>query len=118
MSSGAAHPPGAHIVLVGGGHAHVQVLLGSRHWTGAAAAAPKVLVSDTPSAVYSGMVPGAVAGLYPAAEAAVDLGALAAATGWAWRCGRVTAIDAAARTVTLVEGGGGPGEGPLPTRWP
>ncbi|GAB0497669.1 hypothetical protein MMPV_009006 [Pyropia vietnamensis] len=82
----------------------LSVLLASRSWTGAAAGAPKLLLSDTPLAVYSGMVPGAVAGLYSAADAAIDLGALAAATGWEWVCARVTAIDSAARTVTLVRG--------------
>lgn len=59
------------LVLVGGGHSHVQVLrafamepLTHAHLT---------LVVDTPVAVYSGMVPGFVAGQYRAPELEIDV---------------------------------------------
>ena len=60
-----------HVVLVGAGHAHVQVLE-------AFAESPPdcrlTLVVDTPIAVYSGMVPGFVAGQYRSEELEVPLG--------------------------------------------
>ncbi|MEE8165387.1 MAG: FAD-dependent oxidoreductase, partial [Myxococcota bacterium] len=63
------------VVLVGGGHAHVQVL---RRW---AMAPPKdlrlMVVLDRPIAVYSGMVPGFVAGDYTHAELEIDVVPLA-----------------------------------------
>jgi selenide,water dikinase len=48
------------LVLVGGGHAHVQVL--RRLAMRPLASAHVTLVVDDPIAVYSGMVPGFVAG--------------------------------------------------------
>ena len=59
------------LVLVGGGHSHVQVL---RHF--AMEPPPHcrlTLVVDTPVAVYSGMVPGFVAGRYRADELEIDV---------------------------------------------
>ena len=49
------------LVLVGGGHAHVEVL---RELALAPAAADVTLVTQAPWLVYSGMVPGVVAGHY------------------------------------------------------
>ena len=63
------------LVLVGGGHAHVQVL---RRWM--MRPLPDVrltLVVDRPEAVYSGMVPGFVAGDYTAGEIEIDVVPLA-----------------------------------------
>ena len=68
-----------HLVLVGAGHAHAQVLL---DW--AAHPMPGVeltLVSPEPLAPYSGMVPGWLAGRYQYEEIAIDFGALCAAAG-------------------------------------
>ncbi len=63
------------VVLVGGGHSHVQVL---RRW---AMAPPKdlrlMVVLDRPIAVYSGMVPGFVAGDYTHTELEIDVVPLA-----------------------------------------
>ena len=59
------------VVLVGGGHAHVQVL---RRW---AMRPPEnvrpIVVLDRPVAVYSGMVPGFVAGDYAESELEIDV---------------------------------------------
>jgi len=66
-------------VLVGGGHAHVQVL---RRWM--MAPLPDVrltVVLDRPVAVYSGMVPGFVAGEYEAHELEIDVVPLARRAG-------------------------------------
>src|SRR5439155_20355608 len=65
----------ADLVLVGGGHTHIQVL---RRWAMAPIAGVRItLVVDRPEAVYSGMVPGFVAGDYAAHELAVDVVPLA-----------------------------------------
>ena len=67
------------VVLVGGGHAHVQVL---RRW---AMDPPEdvrpIVVVDRPVAVYSGMVPGFVAGDYRHAELEIDVVPLARRAG-------------------------------------
>ena len=67
------------VVLVGGGHAHVQVL---RRW--AMDPPPDVrlvVVLDRPVAVYSGMVPGFVAGDYRLSELEIDVVPLARRAG-------------------------------------
>jgi selenide,water dikinase len=67
------------LVLVGGGHAHVEVL---RRW--AARPLPSVrvvLVLDRNPALYSGMVPGVVAGQYDRDDLAIDAVALAQRAG-------------------------------------
>ncbi len=67
------------LVLVGGGHAHVQVL--RRMAMARPAGARVTLVVDTPVAVYSGMVPGCVAGQYRAEELEIDVLPLARRAG-------------------------------------
>lgn len=62
------------IVLVGGGHAHALVLA---RWRKAAPDAVVTLVTDEGQALYSGMVPGLVAGQYRARDLGIDLVALA-----------------------------------------
>jgi NADH dehydrogenase FAD-containing subunit len=75
------------LVLVGAGHAHVQVL--------AALARQRLsdvhimVVVDTPIAVYSGMLPGLVAGRYRRDELEID------ARGLAKRCSAQLRVDAA-----------------------
>ncbi|MCP5056102.1 MAG: selenide, water dikinase SelD [bacterium] len=67
--------PRADLVLVGGGHAHVQVI---RRWM--MDPLPDVrltVVLDRPEALYSGMVPGVVAGEYEVAQAEIDVVPLA-----------------------------------------
>ena len=67
------------VVLVGGGHAHVQVL---RRWAMDPPADARLLVVvDRPVAVYSGMVPGFVAGDYEAHELEIDVVPLARRAG-------------------------------------
>ncbi len=73
----AVHRP--HVVLVGGGHSHVQVLrrMMMRPWPEARV----TVVLDTPVAVYSGMVPGFVADQYRASELEIDVVPLARLAG-------------------------------------
>ncbi|MBW2243135.1 MAG: selenide, water dikinase SelD [Deltaproteobacteria bacterium] len=67
--------PRADIVLVGGGHAHVQVI---RRWMMDPLLDVRLtVVLDRPAALYSGMVPGVVAGEYDIAEAEIDVVPLA-----------------------------------------
>ena len=72
-------PQRPHVVLVGGGHSHVQVLrrMMMRPWPEARV----TVVLDTPVAVYSGMVPGFVAGQYRASELEIDVVPLARLAG-------------------------------------
>ena len=87
------------VVLVGGGHAHVEVL---RRW--AMAPVPGVrlsLVVDDPVAVYSGMVPGFVAGQYARDELEIDVRPLARRAGARCIVARVTGLDAQARRLAL-----------------
>ena len=83
------------IVLVGGGHAHVQVMtaFGRRPEPGTRL----TLVTDQLGSPYSGMLPGHLAGLYRRDEMQIDIAALAAATGTRLIQARVTGLDAAGR---------------------
>lgn len=95
----AAEVPRHDLVLVGGGHAHVQVL---RAW--ALAPVPGVrltLVVDHPVAVYSGMVPGFVAGQYRLADLQIDLRPLAGRAGARCIVARATDVEVGARLVAL-----------------
>jgi selenide, water dikinase len=87
------------LVLIGGGHAHVQVL---RRWMMDPLPGVRLtLVSDRLESVYSGMVPGAVAGDYEPGEMTIDLLPLARRAGA--RCIRagVTAIDSTSQVLEL-----------------
>ena len=67
------------LVLVGGGHTHVQVL---RRWImEPLPGALLTVVLDRPVALYSGMVPGFVAGDYAAHELEIDVVPLARRAG-------------------------------------
>jgi selenide,water dikinase len=81
----------AHVVLVGGGHAHVHVL---RRWiTDPPPHARVTVVVDRPRAVYSGMVPGFTAGDYARHEIEIDAARLARLAGAHVVVGSATAID-------------------------
>ena len=86
-SSGTRH----HLVLVGGGHSHVEVL---REWARAPLPTGRLtVVVDRPTAVYSGMVPGFVAGQYRLDDIEIDVRGLAQRTGAAWVGARATRLD-------------------------
>ena len=91
-----------HLVLLGGGHAHLHVLkaLGTQSM----ASAHVTLVSPFPRQTYSGMVPGLVAGHYKLDEISVALTALAAAAKVEFLETSATAVDAHAKTVQLLSG--------------
>ena len=87
------------LVLVGGGHAHIQVL---KRW--AMAPVPGVrltLVVDRPIAVYSGMVPGFVAGQYSRDALEIDVRPLALRARARCIVAAATGVDPAARRLAL-----------------
>ncbi|MBL8318286.1 MAG: FAD-dependent oxidoreductase [Burkholderiaceae bacterium] len=90
------------LVLVGGGHAHVHVLaaMAREPMPGVHA----VLVTPFARQVYSGMVPGFIAGHYGIDECAIPLEPMARAAQVELALATATAIDAAQRTVTLSDG--------------
>jgi selenide, water dikinase len=92
-------PARTHVVLVGGGHAHVELL---RRWVTAPIPRTRVtLVVDRPRAVYSGMVPGFAAGDYALRELEINSAALARLAGARVLVGRASAVDPAARTLAV-----------------
>lgn len=95
-----------HIVLIGGGHAHVQVL---RRWIMRPPHdAVATLVVDRAVAVYSGMVPAWVAGEVPRHALEIDVRPLARRAGVSIVVGAVHAVDAQAQRVHIA------GRGSLP----
>ncbi|MEZ4322151.1 MAG: selenide, water dikinase SelD [Myxococcota bacterium] len=88
------------IVLVGGGHSHVQVL---RQHAMRPFDARLTVVVDDPVAVYSGMVPGLVAGQYAAHELEIDVRPLARRAGARVVVARVVRVDPGARELHLRE---------------
>ncbi|HKW91979.1 MAG TPA: bifunctional NADH dehydrogenase FAD-containing subunit/selenide, water dikinase SelD, partial [Methylomirabilota bacterium] len=87
------------LVLVGGGHAHIQVL---KRWAMAPVPGCRfTLVVDRPVAVYSGMVPGFVAGQYGREDLEIDVRPLALRAGARCIVSRVTGLDTRVRKITL-----------------
>jgi NADH dehydrogenase FAD-containing subunit len=89
------------LLMVGGGHAHLLVLesfLKKKSDAGA------VLVTPSDRFIYSGMLPGVVAGHYKREQIEVDLASLAERAGVELIMGELTGLDAARRTVKLADG--------------
>jgi len=91
--------PARDVVLVGGGHAHVQVL--RRHLMDPLPEARLTVVVDRPVAVYSGMVPGLVAGQYVSHELGIDIRPLARRAGARVIVAPCIAVDASQRRLEL-----------------
>lgn len=91
-----------HLVLLGAGHAHVHVL------EGLAARRPKdvriTLIAPQREQLYSGMVPGFVAGHYTLDQCVIPLDALLARSGAQFVAGSGASIHADAKTLTLHDG--------------
>ena len=90
------------LVLLGGGHAHVFVLRALERQR--LSVAEVLLVTPSALQVYSGMVPGLVAGHYAAAQCSIALAPLAAAAGVRLVEAQAVGLDAAARAVKLSDG--------------
>ena len=94
------------LVLVGGGHTHALVL---HAWAKAPLAGVRLtLINPEPSAPYTGMLPGFIAGHYPREALDIDLVRLARRAGAAWVLGRAAHLDRANRLIEV------PGRPPIP----
>jgi len=88
------------IVLVGGGHAHAQVIKALNH----AALPPGMcvtLIDPLESASYSGMVPGAVSQMYTPDQTKIHLKPLAAWAGIKFIQGRLLSINTAEKQIKV-----------------
>src|SRR5688572_19428972 len=94
-----APAPVRDVVLVGGGHSTVQVL--RRFAMEPPPGARVTVVVDTPVAVYSGMVPGFVAGQYTAHDLELDVVPLARRARARVVMARAVGIDAAGNRILL-----------------
>lgn len=94
--------PTKHLVLLGAGHAHVHVL------EGFAAHLPAnvriTLIAPHQGQLYSGMVPGFVAGHYTLDQCVIPLAGLLARCNAQYLAGSATRINADAKTLTLQDG--------------
>jgi len=91
-----------HLVLAGGGHAHVEVLRRLAHeplpgWR-------VTLLTREAASPYSGMLPGVAAGLYGAEQALIGVAPLAARAGAALVLDSVTGLDLGARLLRRASG--------------
>ena len=90
------------LVLLGGGHAHLQVLRGLAQ--APIHGAQATLVSPYPHLVYSGMAPGWLAGHYASEDCTIALGPLAANGGAKVVRAAAVSLDPAARRLRLDDG--------------
>jgi len=90
------------LVLVGGGHAHVEVL--RRLCLTPISDSQIVLVSPSRHTAYSGMVPGLIAGHYSRRDAHIDLEHLSHAARVRFVQDHAVSVDAARNTVTCAHG--------------
>lgn len=91
-----------HLLLAGGGHAHVHVLQDAARE--AIAGATVTLVTPFPRQLYSGMLPGWVSGHYTVGQTVIPLPALAQAARVQLIEGRIAGLDAGRRVATLADG--------------
>src|SRR3984957_15717522 len=87
------------IVLLGAGHAHLEVL--RRFALRPEAGVRLTLIGREPETPYSGMLPGLIRGDYTFRQAHVDLAPIAAAAGARLIVAEATAIDLDAGCVTI-----------------
>ena len=90
------------LILIGGGHAHVEVL--RQFGLQPPADVEITLVSPDRHTPYSGMLPGLIAGHYTFEQCHIDLQPLAAAAGARHLPANAQALDATQRVVTLSDG--------------
>src|SRR3954447_9519802 len=93
--------PQSEVVLWGVGHTHAHVL---RMWRMRPIATARLTcVTDFPTATYSGMLPGVLAGQYPRDRMEIDLVRLCAAAGARLIVAAVTGLDRAGRRLLIAD---------------
>lgn len=102
MTPSATLPGVKHLMLLGGGHAHVQVLQGLARSRPADLAI--TVVAPVARQLYSGMVPGFVAGHYRLEQCVIPLAGLIADCNARLIEASAVAVDAKAKAVTLSNG--------------
>src|SRR6266496_577757 len=95
--------PQRRILLIGGGHSHLEVLRRLAHKP--EPGIELTLVSANALTPYSGMLPGLIAGHYTVADSHIDLPALARWMRARFVCDRVVELDLHTRIARLAEGG-------------
>src|SRR5262249_27441101 len=94
--------PAHHLVLVGGGHSHVEVL---RNWAlDPAPGARLSVISPAPPAVYTAMAQGYVPAQSPLAETEIDVHQPARRSGAQWIEVTATGLDLRSRRLHLRQG--------------
>lgn len=89
------------LLLAGGGHSHALLL---RRWAMRPKQRPKgliTLVNRSSTTLYSGMVPGLIAGLYSRDEVAIDLRRIAAEAGVAFVEAEIQGLNVTSQTLCL-----------------
>ena len=89
------------LVLVGGGHSHIEVLL---RFSRDAPPGEILLVTPEPRQIYSGMLPGHIAGHYRFDDIQIDLATLCARARIPLKLARVTALDFRGRSIACSNG--------------
>lgn len=90
------------LVLVGGGHAHVEVL--RRFGDTRPEGVEVVLVTPEPRLIYTGMLPGHIAGHYSLDDCSIELAPLAARAGATMRATRGSLVSAGRRELVCEDG--------------
>ena len=105
-----ARPPAQHLLLAGGGHTHALVLL---RWLmrGERPAGAITLVNRASTALYSGMLPGLVAGVFRREACSIDLRRLCAAVDVTLVIAEINGLALAGRHLLLAD------RPPLPWDW-
>jgi selenide,water dikinase len=102
MQARAPDPPRHQLLLAGGGHSHALLL---RRWLMAPSRRPRstaiTLVNRQATALYSGMVPGLVAGLYRLDDCSIDLRLLCQRAGVTFVQAEIIGVDPARRQLLL-----------------
>lgn len=90
------------LVLLGGGHAHLEVLrqASRKRFDGGEI----LVISPSAHAHYTGMIPGFISGRYPEEALTFDIAALTRAAGGVFRQGRAATVAADGCSVTLDDG--------------
>ena len=92
-------PPLRDLVLIGGGHSHVQVIkrISMKQIPGVRV----TLISEDYESAYSGMLPGCVASIYTKDQISIQLSALCSSANVRFICAEVTELDPNAKQISL-----------------